>query len=202
MVFKNAPGKREVTALTIGGPAGSKDRIYAAFGQTIQGVAKKKGNQFFLYSAVLHEDISSLFVEDLTIYTACEYSLNVFEANKNGDQVSDVHFYQSPDRVHAMATTRVPGPGNSGSRENSWNSVLACQDKHVRVVKDSDLYYQSRVDGAVLSVAMYDGPAPPEKKKEELGTMAQAKHFKINSEYKSVRERASTWAQSTLPTAN
>ena len=187
-MFKNPPGKREVTALALGGPVGSKDRIYAAFGQTIQGVNKKKGAQFFLYSTVLNEDISSLYVEDLTIYTACEYSLNVFEANKNGDQVSDVHFYQAPDKIHSMSMTRIPGAGNAGGKDGAsgYNSVLGCQDKHLRVVRDSTLFYEARVDGAVLSTQMYDGNLPPEKKTEDGGTMAQAIHFKINSEYKSV----------------
>src|SRR5688500_19048455 len=54
LVFKNPPGKREVTALTLGGPRDSKDRIYAAYGQTIQGINKKKGQQFFLYATVLN----------------------------------------------------------------------------------------------------------------------------------------------------
>ncbi len=45
LVFKNTPGKRGVTALSIGGPPGNRDRIYAAFGQTIQGLNKKKGAQ-------------------------------------------------------------------------------------------------------------------------------------------------------------
>lgn len=86
-MFKNPPGKREVTALSVGGPPGSRDRIYAAFGQTIQGLNKKKGAQFFLYSTVLHEDIAALYVEDLCMYTATQYSLNVFEASAKGDQV-------------------------------------------------------------------------------------------------------------------
>ena len=187
IVFKNPPGKREVTALALGGPAGAKDRIYAAFGQTIQGLNKKKGAQFFLYATVLNEDISSLFIEDLTIYTGCEYSLNVFEANKNGDQVADVQFYQSPDRINAVAQTKIPGVsgGGGGGKDGggaAYNSVLGCQDKHLRVIKDSSLFYEARVDGAVSCVALYESPTPPEKKDpaDAIGTAASAKNFKFS----------------------
>jgi hypothetical protein len=189
-VFKNPPGKREVTALALGGPIDAKDRIYAAYGQTIQGINKKKGAQFFLYSTVLNEDISSLYVEDLTIYTACEYSVNVFEANKNGDQVSDVHFYQSPDRIHHLAMTKLAGAGNAGAKEGSYNSVIACQDKHLRVIRDSDLFYEARVDGAVMEVQMYENALPPERKVEDDGTGLNAngasKQFKVTADYRQV----------------
>ena len=184
IVFKNPPGKREVTALTLGGPVGDKDRIYVAYGQTIQGINKKKGAQFFMYATVLNEDISALYIEDLTIYTACEYSINVFEANKNGDQVSDVHFYQSPDKIHHLAMTKLQ---SQPSKDASYNSILACQDKHIRVIKDSDMLYDARTDGAVLTVQMYEGALPPEKKSQngddEYSTTRQH-NFKVTSDYR------------------
>jgi len=188
LVFKNPPGKREVTALTLGGSAGGpRDRIYAAFGQSIQGVNKKKGQQFFLYSTVLHEDISSLYVEDLCMYTATTYSLNVFEASAKGDQVSDVHFYMAPDRVNHMLLTRVPGVNGNNKGDDSWNSVLGCQDKHLRVVKDSDLLFEARVDGAVLSVATYDGPTPPERQADDgLGGVTAPRSVKVGQEHKQI----------------
>lgn len=185
-VFKNPPGKREVTALTLGGPVGDKDRIYAAYGQTIQGINKKKGAQFFLYSTVLNEDISSLYVEDLTIYTACEYSINVFEANKNGDQVNDVHFYQSPDKIHHLAMTKIPY-NSQVSKDASYNSIIGCQDKHLRVIKDSDLMYEARVDGAVLTVQMYEGAIPPERQVDDSPSATPApSNFKVTNDYRQV----------------
>ncbi len=133
------------------------------------------------------------------MYTSTDYSLNVFESSAKGDSVSDVHFYMAPDRIQQMVLTRVPGGGGGGggagaNKDDNWNSVLACQDKHLRVVKDSDLLYQARVDGAVSSVATYDGPAPPERKFDDIEAAATPKQFKITNDYKSEPTRSSDGA--------
>jgi hypothetical protein len=42
MVFKNPPGKREVTAMALGGKKHERDKLFVAFGTTIQGLNSKK----------------------------------------------------------------------------------------------------------------------------------------------------------------
>lgn len=170
VIFKNAPGKREVTALALGGPKGDKDRIYVAYGQTIQGINKKKGAQFFLYNTVLNEDISSLFIEDLLIFTACEYSINTFQANKQGDAVEDLYFYQAPDKIHSMAIGSV-------TSLVGLNPILGCQDRYIRMLHEGDLYYEARVGGPVSEILVYDSPLPP-----------KFTNGKIPKEYKSTAE--------------
>jgi F0F1-type ATP synthase membrane subunit a len=44
----------------LGGTEASKDKIYVAFGQTIQGL-KKKGVEFFRFNTSLNEDIQNMY---------------------------------------------------------------------------------------------------------------------------------------------
>lgn len=75
--------------------------------------------------------------------------MNCFEANKAGDKVTETHFYQAPDKIHHMTMIAASSP-------TVYNSVLACQDKHVRVLAGSEELYRARVDGPVLSVLNYE----------------------------------------------
>jgi len=177
-VFKNPPGKREVTSLCLGGPSGAKDRVYAAFGQTISGINKKKGQSFFTYSTALNEEINEMYVEDLTIITACEFSLNVFEASKNGETVNDVHFYMSPDKIQHMAILRLDGA--TTPTPTGYGALLACQDKHLRLVRESKMLSEARVDGPVMAVQVYDGSNHPADKK----SAADPRALKTNQDYK------------------
>ena len=92
-MFKSPSANREITALCLGGSKGARDKIYAASGQTITGF-KKKGQSFFNFSTHLNEDINNLVIEDNTIWTACEYVVNVFEDCK------DAHFFMANGALH------------------------------------------------------------------------------------------------------
>lgn len=145
LVFKSKPTQREVTALVLGGTRELKDKIYMASGQTIQGL-KKKGAEFFRFNTSLNEDIMNMFVEDLVIWTTCEYILNMFENYK------DTHFFMANDKINHFSPMMLGG--------ETYHSVLACQDRFVRVLQNSDLYYEQTVEGPVNCVMPYTGVPP------------------------------------------
>ncbi len=124
VVFKNPPLKREVTAMSLGGKKTERDKLFVAFGTTIQGMNSKKGKPFFTFNTSLNEDINNLFVEDIYIWSSCDYILNNFQESK------DMHFFMSSDKINHFVCANI-------TSDKSYNVVLACRDKYVRVIRVS-----------------------------------------------------------------
>ena len=155
VVFKSKASSREVTALTLGGTKDIKDKVYIANGMTIQGL-KKKGTSFFMFNTSLNEDIRNMFVEDVSIWTTCEYIMNMFENYK------DTHFYMANDKINHFCNAPL-------SSDGGYHSVLACQDRYIRVLHESSLAFEQAVDGPVNHVMIYTGV--PEGAEKEMGVL-------------------------------
>jgi len=148
-VFKNSnPTHREVTALSLGGARDLKDKIYVAFGQTIVGL-KKKGASFFQFNTNLSEDISNLYVEDKMIWSSSQYMLNIF------DNCNDAFLFMAGDQINDLLVAPLVEGGY-------YNTALACQDKFLRILKDSDEQLSFRGDSAITALC-----APPHLRQVE-----------------------------------
>jgi Bardet-Biedl syndrome 7 protein len=114
---------------------------------------KKKGNVFSEFGTSLNEDIMNMFCEGEVIWTTCEYIMNMFE-NEN-----DTHFYMATDHINHFVPACI-------TEQGQYNTVLACQDRNVRVLLDSDMVFEQAVDGAATAVALYSRTGTDEKDDE------------------------------------
>ena len=139
-----------VTCITIGGDNPLKrDKIFASAGQQIVGISKK-GKNFFTMSSSLTEAIQTIHTEDTWIWTSCEYICNVYDNGKDRD------LYMSMDRINAMCVGHIV-------HEDEYDTVLACQDSCVRIVKGSQLYVDIPTTSPLKSVALLSHIHNPNK---------------------------------------
>ncbi len=121
-LFENQP----VTCLALGGDNPIKrDKLYASSDQKIVGISKK-GKQFFTMSSSSTEAIRFIHTEDTQIWTGCDYICNVYDNGR------DKHLFMSMDTINDLVISQV-------LHDNSYDTVLACQDSCVRIVNGSDL---------------------------------------------------------------
>ena len=71
-VFKTTVEGSGVNVLALGGSLAKRDKVFVASGQSIYGI-NKKGKQFFKLISSLTETIHHMYVEDIYIWTGCEY---------------------------------------------------------------------------------------------------------------------------------
>ena len=62
----------------------------------------------------------------------------------------DAHFFMSNDKINDMEVAPV-------ILEDEHNPILACQDRFIRVVQGSDLYYEASVNGAATVIHRCEG---------------------------------------------
>lgn len=123
----------------------SKDKIFLGCGQSIHGFTRK-GKEFVKINTNLTETISHLFVDEQMIWTGGEFIMNIY------DQCKDAGFVMVKDRINALLCAPiVPG--------EMLTSVVACQDKLLRVYLGEKLHEEFAVEGPGSALAFY-GPAP------------------------------------------
>ena len=80
-----------------------------------------------------------MHVDGLNIWAAGEYVSNMYVSCK------DAHFFMSNDKINDLAVAPV-------ILDDEQNPILACQDRFIRVVQGSDLYYEASVNGAATVI--------------------------------------------------
>ena len=138
-VFKTLPTRQPVSTVVLGASSAQADRIFSASGQTIRGHSKT-GKEFFKFATNLAEDIRHLHIEGTEIWTTGRTTCNLLMNYK------DCESYVSPSPI--SASIMVPGV----SAEKDRNPVLGCEDRRLRVVKGSEVYFEASVDGPVSAV--------------------------------------------------
>mmetsp|Transcript_26862 Transcript_26862/g.33595 ORF Transcript_26862/g.33595 Transcript_26862/m.33595 type:complete len:726 (-) Transcript_26862:330-2507(-) len=141
-VFRLTGDNGPVVCVTMGGAAAKKDKVFASYGTKLSGITKK-GKEFFKLTSALTESINYIFVEDTRIWTGCEYIYNLYEDGQ------DVGFYMSHDRINCLYVDNVIS-------EAEMNPILGCQDRCLRILKNSQLAYDVAVDGPVNALCPYN----------------------------------------------
>eukprot|EP00928_Gymnodinium_smaydae_P003120 TRINITY_DN11116_c0_g2_i1.p1 TRINITY_DN11116_c0_g2~~TRINITY_DN11116_c0_g2_i1.p1 ORF type:complete len:846 (+),score=208.93 TRINITY_DN11116_c0_g2_i1:168-2540(+) len=118
-----------------------KDKIFVGCGQSIHGFTRK-GKEFVKIKTNLTETIHHLFVDENIIWTGGEYIMNIY------DQCKDSGFVMVKDRINDLTCAAI-APGD-------WlSSVVACQDKFLRVYVGEKLYHELSVEGPCTSLSVY-----------------------------------------------
>lgn len=122
----------------MGSSKGTEDKAFVSTGQNVLGFTKK-GKEFFKFQSNLADSINKVFTYDNRLWTATDYVCNLYE---NG---ADKHSYMSPDRINDMLVFTV-------NHEQDFFVMLACQDRFLRVVKDSDMVAKKSVGSPVTAL--------------------------------------------------
>jgi len=142
--WKSPPLGREITSMVL---QLGKDKLFAGCGQSIHGFTRK-GKEFVKIKTNLTESINHLYVDENMIWTGGEYIMNIY------DQCKDFGFVMVKDRINDLTCAPI-APGDMLS------SVLACQDKYLRVYLGEKLYHEFSVEGPGSALGFYG--AVPEK---------------------------------------
>lgn len=138
----NATLKKKITRVELGGPVGgTRERIFATSGSEIKGYTKK-GKNFLSFDTSLAEPIQTMYVEGAELFTCGNYVYNHYHDCK------DANHFLSADSicdVICIPTNKVP----------AVTPVLACQDRVLRVLQDSDLLYEVEVPGPPSVMQLY-----------------------------------------------
>ncbi|XP_076467410.1 BBSome complex member BBS7-like [Babylonia areolata] len=139
-VFK-ATAPHQVTRLTLGGQAGAvKDRIFISTGSEVRAYTKK-GKNFLNFNTNMSEPIRTIAVEGAELFVCGSFVYNHYHDCK------DTHYLLSGDKINdvlCLPTDRV----------QDLTPVLACQDRVLRVLQNSELLYEVEVPGPPLCLQL------------------------------------------------
>lgn len=144
VVFKTLPGS-PISKLQLGGLDGpSQEKVFVASGAEVRGYTKK-GKQFLGFDTNLTESIQSMYVNGADLFLCGNYIYNHYRDCK------DENYFLSGDRITDVLCLPI--------RKNTDTLVpiLACEDRVLRVLQDSDLLYEVEVAGPPMVLALHGG---------------------------------------------
>lgn len=140
-IFKTLPGTK-ITRLELGGALGTiQDKIFIATGNEVRGFTKK-GKQFLEFDTNMTETIMSMHIYGNDLFACGNYIYNHYY------ECQDKNYYLSSDRINDIAI--VPS-----KKTDNLIPVLACQDRVLRILKDSECMFEVEVTGPPSTITLY-----------------------------------------------
>eukprot|EP00939_MAST-03C_sp_MAST-3C-sp1_P001191 g1191.t1 len=154
-VFEVSEDGQRIRHVSLGGPKGSKDRIFYATHDTIVGISKK-GKPFFKLKTNSSESVRSMFVEDAFLWTVGDHVFNIFENGK------DVGYYNCTDKILSFAIMTNP-------KLEKHEALLGCESRNIRILRGSECIGNVPVEGSVsaLHILRRDEPTEDSEGKEK-----------------------------------
>ena len=142
------PTREPIQAMTMNLNVSKRDRLFAAQGQAVFGVSKK-GREVFRLVSPSTEPINHMAVDELMIYTGCEYVCQLY------DNAKDTGFLMCPDRINALTVLPLD------ARASASDAILGCNDRRLRVVRPRappggvDMAYEIKLGTPVSCLTPY-----------------------------------------------
>ena len=140
-VFRTLPGAK-VNRMELGGALGTvRDKIFVATGSEVKGFTKK-GKLFLQFDTNLAESIQTMYISGSNLMVCGNYVYNHYNDCKDsnyllaGDQIND---------VIALPVEKV----------GSLVPVLACGDRSVKVVENSEIVYTAELPGPPTTLQLF-----------------------------------------------
>ncbi|CAD5123923.1 DgyrCDS12231 [Dimorphilus gyrociliatus] len=156
-VFKTLPSQVKLTRMELGGPPGGiRDRIFVCAHSEIRGFSKK-GKQFLTFETNLTDPIKAVYVEGGELLVGSNYIYNRYT------DCTDSAYYLCPDRISDVLC--LPPDKTDGLL-----SVVACEDKMLRMIQDSEMIYEFEIGGSPSTTKLYEGTGGEEGDEVIYGT--------------------------------
>ncbi|TMW60295.1 hypothetical protein Poli38472_000337 [Pythium oligandrum] len=143
-VYKTNTLGNPVACVQMGTSKGTEDKAYVSIGQSTFGF-NKKGREFFKFQSNVAEAINKIHTYENRLWTATDFILTQYE---NG---ADKYSFMSPDKINDMVLITI-------NHEQDFYAVLGCQDRYIRIIKDSALVTKKSVAGPVTAVCRVQMP--------------------------------------------
>ncbi|XP_066926836.1 Bardet-Biedl syndrome 7 protein homolog [Clytia hemisphaerica] len=133
--FKTLPLNNKILRLCMGARAGPlMEKVYVCSGNEVYGF-NKKGKGFLKFDSNLTESIQTMYADNLDLYLCGKYICNHYH------DCIDSNYYLSPDLINDIVVL----PESGGHKPMP---ILACQDRVLRALNGSDLYYEVEIPGS------------------------------------------------------
>ncbi|XP_055938767.1 Bardet-Biedl syndrome 7 protein homolog isoform X3 [Argiope bruennichi] len=139
--FKTLPGPK-IMRLELGGAIGTtRDKIFVASGGEVKGYTRK-GKQFLRFDTNMTEPIKSMHISGNDLFVCGNFMYNHYY------ECQDQNYYLSVDSINDMICLDMDKVG-------TIVPILACQDRILRVLKESNCLYEIEVPGPPSTLALY-----------------------------------------------
>ncbi|GIY85834.1 bardet-Biedl syndrome 7 protein homolog [Caerostris extrusa] len=139
--FKTLPGPK-IMRLELGGAIGTiRDKIFVASGGEVKGFTRK-GKQFLRFDTNMTEAIKSMHISGNDLFVCGNFIFNHYY------ECQDQNYYLSVDSINDMICLDMDKVG-------TIVPILACQDRILRVIKESNCLYEMEVPGPPSTLALY-----------------------------------------------
>nr|XP_002127808.1 Bardet-Biedl syndrome 7 protein homolog [Ciona intestinalis] len=155
-IFKLLPGA-PISRVQLGGALGTpQDKIFVASGADIRGYSRK-GKKFLDFNSNLTETVANLWISGSDLVVGGQYVFNHFS------DCVDQGYYLASDKINDIMCLPKPDEGN-------LTSVLACNDRVLRVLEGCELKYEAEVSGSPQTAVAYKGNGGEEGRDLVYGT--------------------------------
>ncbi|KAL5012626.1 hypothetical protein ScPMuIL_011177 [Solemya velum] len=155
-IFKTSPSQK-INRLELGGPVGgTRDRIFIGVGPEVRGYSKK-GKNFLSFDTNMSEPIQSMYVEGADLFCCGNFIYNHYRDCK------DANYFLSGDQISDVICLPV-------NKTTDIIPVLACQDRVLRVIQESELMYEVEVPGPPVVLQLYGNDGGEEGNEILFGT--------------------------------
>jgi len=140
-VFKSSAGHK-IWRVVLGGQVGGpRERVFIASGINVMAFTKK-GKNFLTFDTNMSEPIQSLYIEGTDLLACGSFVFNHYRDCK------DINYVVCNDKINDILC--LPTETRHGI-----TPVLACQDRVLRVLQDSELLYEAEVPGPPTVLELY-----------------------------------------------
>eukprot|EP00095_Tigriopus_kingsejongensis_P011869 maker-scaffold180_size281610-snap-gene-0.36 protein:Tk11869 transcript:maker-scaffold180_size281610-snap-gene-0.36-mRNA-1 annotation:"bardet-biedl syndrome 7 protein homolog" len=141
LAFKTLPGP-PIRRMEMGGALGTvKDKIFVTAGNEVRGFTKK-GKQFLSFETNLTEEIQTMSINGNDLFVTGHHIYNHYK------DCRDVNYFMSEDRINDVLC--LPG-----EKVPAVTPLLACQDRSIKVMRESNVLYSAEVPGPPTTLQLY-----------------------------------------------
>ena len=144
----NATSSVGITSLCLGGD--KNDKLFATNGNKVLGISKKN-KTFFTLTSNSSSSIEQVLVHDTSIY--CRQEQGNFQRYDNG---AEAEFHQVGEGVNWLELDQLEPSADGASDGARPDTLLGCQDRCIRVIRDGACINKLNVDVCVTSIGCYD----------------------------------------------
>ncbi|KAK7070006.1 Bardet-Biedl syndrome 7 protein, partial [Halocaridina rubra] len=131
-----------ITRLELGGALGTiRDKIFVSSANEVRGYTKK-GKQFLGFDTNLTEEIKSMHISGSDLLVCGDYIYNHYH------DCQDSNYFLSPDRINDVIS--LPA-----EKMKSLVPVLACEDRLLRVMSNSEVLYSVELPAPPTSLQLF-----------------------------------------------